>query len=225
MIKMKTTIVVSLSLALLTGAVGCATAQLPPPSAIAMNCRYPVFSPMPETNEMQTKGGVSVTLAVTPFQCVQQVEKTYAHKGPTLAETALGQKKGHTVTTSTPRLVVAPERLKVTVRVSNQLPHVFRGAGTMIQFQVAGKNWASKAEDFAEFTNVIIPPRGEQIVDLYGPPVDALPAQATVAIFLHDLVIKADNAGNPIDRQSFQWFYNYETQAKQEMGQVIVEQN
>ena len=54
MIKTQTVFVGSLSLALLTGAVGCATAPPPPPSAIAMNCRYPVFSTMPETKEMQT---------------------------------------------------------------------------------------------------------------------------------------------------------------------------
>ena len=156
---------------------------------------------------------------------MQQVEKTYAHKGPTLAETALGQKKGHRVTTSTPRLVVSPERLKVTVRVSNQLPHVLRGAGALIQFQIAGKNYAAKAEDFAEFTNMILPPRGEQVVDLYGPPVDTLLAQATVAIIMSDLVTKTDNAGNPTDSQSFEWFYNYEMQAKAETGQVVVEEN
>lgn len=214
-----------LSMALLTGIVGCATTPPPPPATIAMNCKYPVFSPMAETKEMQTKGGVSVTVAVTPFQCVQQVEKTYAHKGPTIAEAALGQKGGHTETTMTPFLKTMPERLKVTVRVSNQLSRVFRGAGTVIQFAVAGKTWASKQEDFAEFTNVIIPPRGEQIVDLYGPPVDALPAQATVGIFLYDVVTKTDNAGNITDKQNFEWYYNYETQVKQESGQVVVQRD
>jgi hypothetical protein len=214
-----------LSLVLLTGAVGCATAPPPPPSAITMTCRYPVFSPLPQTKELQRKGGVSVTLAVAPFQCVQQVEKTYAHKGPTLAETALGRKNGHRVTTSTPRLVPAPERLKVTLRVTNHIEHVVRGAGTLIQFQIAGKNYAAKAEDFAEFTNMILPPHGEQTVDLYGPQVDTLPPQATLAIIISDLVTKTDDAGNPTSRDHFEWFYNYEMQAKAEAGQVVVEEN
>jgi hypothetical protein len=215
-----------LSLALLPTAIGCATAPPPAPSNVTMNCQYPVLSPMPETKESQTKGGVGVTVAITPFQCAQQVRKTYTQKPPTVSEKMLNpHAHGHTQTTSTPYLQVVPERLKVTVRVSNQLSRVFRGAGTVIQFQIAGKTYASKQEDFAEFTNVIIPPRGEQLVELYGPPVESLPPQANIGIFLYDVVTKTDVAGNITEKQNFEWFYNYSMQTKQEMGQVQIVEN
>jgi len=191
-----------------------------------MNCQYPVLSPMPETKENQTKGGVGVTVAVAPFQCVQQARKTREPKPQSAVEKMLlNNRPAPTQTTVTPYLQVVPDRLKVTVRVSNQLSRVFRGAGTVIQFQIAGKTWASKQEDFAEFTNVIIPPRGEQMVDLYGPPVESMPPQATIGIFLYDVVTKTDVAGNVTEKQNFEWFYNYSTQAKQEIGQVQIIDN
>jgi len=215
-----------LSLTLLTTAVGCATAPPPAPTTVTMNCQYPVLSPMPETKENQTKGGVGVTVAVSPFQCVQQVRKTREQKALSPVEKMLlNNRPAPTQTTMTPYLQVVPERLKVTVRVSNQLSRVFRGAGTVIQFQIAGKTWASKQEDFAEFTNVIIPPRGEQMVELYGPPVESMPPQATIGIFLYDVVTKTDSAGNVTDKQNFEWFYNYSTQTQQDVGQVQVVNN
>jgi hypothetical protein len=215
-----------LCVSLLTTVAGCATAPPPAPTTVSMNCQYPVLSPMPETKENQTKGGVGVTVAVAPFQCVQQVRKTRELKPQSSVEKMLlNNRPAPTQTTMTPYLQVVPDRLKVTVRVSNQLSRVFRGAGTVIQFQIAGKTWASKQEDFAEFTNVIIPPRGEQMVDLYGPPVESMPPQATIGIFLYDVVTKTDVAGNTTEKQNFEWFYNYSTQAKQEIGQVQIVDN
>ena len=218
--------VVFLPIALMTTAIGCATAPPPAPTTVTMNCQFPVLSPMPETKENQTKGGVGVTVAVTPFQCVQQVRKTREAKPQSSVEKMLlNNRPAPSQTRSTPYLQVVPERLKVTVRVSNQLSRVFRGAGTVIQFQIAGKTWASKQEDFAEFTNVIIPPRGEQLVELYGPPVESLPAQATIGIFLYDVVTKTDAAGNVTEKQNFEWFYNYSTQVMQDVGQVQILDN
>ena len=215
-----------LSVSLLTAVAGCATAPPPAPTTVSMNCQYPVLSPMPETKENQTKGGVGVTVAVAPFQCVQQARKTREPKPQSAVEKMLlNNRPAPTQTTMTPYLQVVPERLKVTVRVSNQLSRVFRGAGTVIQFQIAGKTWASKQEDFAEFTNVIIPPRGEQMVELYGPPVESMPPQATIGIFLYDVVTKTDSAGNVTDKQNFEWFYNYSTQTQQDVGQVQVVNN
>jgi len=209
---------------LFLGAAGaCATAPPPRPNAVTMQCKFPVMSPMPETKEMQTKGGIGVTVAVVPFQCVQAAHRTTTRVAPTLAESLLSRNKaGHVETTTTPYLRVAPERLKVTIRISNQLSRVFRGAGTVVQFAVAGKTVASKQEDFAEFTNVIIPPRGEQLVDIYGPPVSQLPEQATVGVFLYDVVTRTDAAGNITEKQNYEWYYNYSTQAKQETGEVQV---
>jgi hypothetical protein len=112
---------------------------------------------MPETRENQIKGGVGVTVAVAQFRCVPAARETSRRVKPSVTEKLLGQKTDFIETTRTPYLRVAPERLKVNIRISNQLPRVFRGAGTVVQFAIAGKTWATKQDDYAEFTNLIIP--------------------------------------------------------------------
>jgi hypothetical protein len=203
--------------------VSCATGQVTaPPPPVQMTCMQPTTTPLQETKEMQTKGGVELVLAMESFKCEQAFRNTVAAAPVPVAEQLLNAKnhpgQRWVEVTKTPYFAIKPERLKVTLKVVNQLPRVFRGAGTVIQFNVAGKAWASKQEDYAEFTNIIVPPRGEQQIEIYGPPTDAIPAQANIGIFLYDVVTKTDAAGNITEKQNFEWYYNYTLQRKEETG-------
>lgn len=212
--------------------VGCATASAPPPPApnqmVTISCEMPNSTPLQETKEIQTKGGIQIIVAMQPFQCTRAFKETSAPAKVTFGELVLASQthKGQRFveTTRTPYFVVKPERLKVTIKVVNQLPRVFRGAGTVVQFTVAGKTWANKQEDYAEFSNVIVPPRGEQQIEIYGPPVDMIPKQANVGLFLYDVVTKTDQAGNITEKQNFEWYYSYGRQTKEEQAPVEVSQ-
>lgn len=207
---------------------GCATSGGPPPtnSSVVVTCQQPNTTPLQETKEIQTKGGIQIIVAMQPFQCVPAVRRQVRPATPDLAEQILGAKthpgQHYVETTSTPYFDVRPDRLKVTLKIVNQLPRVFRGAGAVVQFTVAGKTWANKQEDYAEFSNVIIPPRGEQQIEIYGPPVNAIPPQANLGLFLYDVVTKVDPAGNVVEKQNYEWYYSYGLQTKQEQGSVQV---
>ena len=148
---------------------GCATASAPPPAAgnqmVTISCEMPNSTPLQETKEIQTKGGIQIIVAMQPFQCTRAFKETTAPGKVSFGEAMVASQthKGQRFveTTRTPYFVVKPERMKVTLKVVNQLPRVFRGAGTVAQFTVAGKTWANKQENYAEFSNVIVPPRGE----------------------------------------------------------------
>jgi len=206
-------------------ATSCATTQTaapPPETPVKMSCKQPTTTPLQETKEVQTKGGVQIIVAMQNFTCEQVYKRTMTNLPIPISEQILSAKnhpgQRYVEVTKTPTFAVKPDRLKVTIKLVNQLPHVFRGSGSVVQFTVAGKTWASKQEDYAEFTNIIIPPRGEQQIEIYGPPTDALPAQANIGLFISDVVTKTDNAGNPTDRQHFEWYYNYTLQTKEENG-------
>lgn len=203
----------------------CATTQAaaPPPEApVKMTCKQPTTTPLQETKEIQTKGGVQILVAMQTFTCEQVYKKSVTNAPIPITEQILGAKshpgQRYVEITKTPTYAVKPERLKVTLKLVNQLPRVFRGAGAVIQFQVAGKTWAAKQEDYAEFTNIIVPPRGEQQIEIYGPSIDAIPPQANIGLFLYDVVTKTDAAGTPTERQNFEWYYNYTLQTKEETG-------
>jgi hypothetical protein len=210
--------------------VGCATtsapAAPPPPMATTLTCKFPTTTPLQETKEMQLKGGVQIFVAIQPFQCVPAFRMTKVRAAVPFAEQLLANSqhpgRQYIETTKTPYFAVTPDRLKVTLKVVNQLSRVFRGAGTVVQFTVAGKTWANKQEDYAEFTNVIIPPRGEQQIELYGPPMDSMPPSGNLGLFLYDVVTKTDAAGNITDKQNYEWYYNYGLQTKEEPGLIEV---
>jgi len=204
----------------------CATtsAGAPPPAdrEVKMTCMQPTMTPLQETKEMQLKGGVQIILAMEPFQCVSMIRTETRPGSPSFAEQLLGRKthpgQRYVEVTKTPYFSVKPERLKLTLKISNQLSRVFRGAGTVVQFTVAGKTWSNKVEDYAEFTNVIVPPRGEQQIEIYGPPTSAMPRQGNIGLFLYDVVTKTDAAGNITEKQNYEWYYNYVLQTKEETG-------
>lgn len=207
---------------------GCATVPPPPPAdtSVTMTCLQPNTTPLQETKEIQTKGGIQIIVAMQPFQCVPDFKQRSVMATPDFAEQLLAGKQHpgqrYVETTRTPYFAIKPDRLKVTLKIVNQLSRVFRGAGAVVQFTVAGKTWANKQEDYAEFSNVIIPPRGEQQIEIYGPPVEAVPPQANLGLFLYDVVTKVDAAGNIVEKQNFEWYYSYGLQTKQEPGTVQV---
>ena len=208
---------------------GCATAPPRPPQPdrlITVTCEMPSTTPLQETKEIQIKGGIQIIVAVEPFQCVQAIRQEAAPGHLDFADAVLASKthpgQRYVEITRTPYYALKPERLKMSLKIVNQLSRVFRGAGAVVQFTVAGKTWANKQEDYAEFTNVIIPPRGEQQIEVYGPPIDAIPKQANLGLFLYDVVTKTDQAGNITEKQNFEWYYNYGMQTKQESLPVQV---
>ncbi|HVZ71004.1 MAG TPA: hypothetical protein VHJ20_01405 [Polyangia bacterium] len=205
----------------------CATSQAPAAPQTAQNvmtCMQPTMTPLQETKEMQTKGGVQVIVAMEPFLCEKRQRSEVREVAPSFGEQLLGSKthpgQRYVERTTSSYFSVKPERLKVTLKLSNQLARVFRGAGTVVQFTVAGKTWASKVDDYAEFTNVIVPPRGEQQIEIYGPPTEAMPPQGNIGLFLYDVVTKTDAAGNITEKQNFEWYYNYVLQTHEEPGTV-----
>jgi hypothetical protein len=72
--------------------------------------------------------------------------------------------------------------------VYNQLDHVLRLAGSVIQFQVAGKSIAlNAAGHYDDFLNGIILPRQQGDFDIHGPDLATAPVNTTIALFIYDV--------------------------------------
>ena len=107
-------------------------------------------------------------------------------------------------TTSTPVYTVNPEKVAFRVKINNQMPRVFRGAGTVVLYNFGGKNTSISSQDYAELSNIIVPPRTEAEVTIYGPSFRDIPEKTTLGIFLYDVVIRTDNAGNIVEKHNYQ---------------------
>jgi hypothetical protein len=184
---------------------------------------------LPETQELQEKAGLQISVAPVSYTCRQttQVSKrevpdpfTKSTGGllPPPPQKSRGQR--YIETTETPDVQVVPDRIEYIVKINNKLPRVFRGAGIVVQFNVGGRLQAVEQQGYAALTNAIIPPRTEQEIKIYGPSLSAMPEQTTIGLFLYDAVTNTDAAGNITQKQNFEWFYNYVTQPKQVTGEV-----
>jgi hypothetical protein len=206
----------------------CATAPPPAPETVDLSCKLPTLAPLAETKEVQEKGGIVIGVALASFSCQQHLEKRVAQATPAfgeelaqrLVEDKNSQPARFVEETNTPVLTVTPERLIFQITLNNKLSRVFRGAGTVVLFNVAGKNQKIDGQDYAELANSIVPPRTDQQVTIYGPPVATLRDHETIGLFLYDVVTKTNAAGDILEKQNFEWYYNYAVQLHHETGTV-----
>jgi hypothetical protein len=104
-------------------------------------------------------------------------------------------------------LRVEPEFLRFQVKINNQLDRSFRGAGTVVEFNVDGKVSDVGQLNYRELLNVIVPPRSEKEVYIYGPSPSVLSPNATIGVMFYDVVTATDAAGSVTQRQNFQWVF------------------
>lgn len=82
----------------------------------------------------------------------------------------------------------------------------------MVQFNVDGKLTDVGQLNYQELLNVIVPPRSEKEVYIYGPSPATLSQNATIGVMFYDVVTGTDVAGNVTQRQNFQWVFQCKLQ-------------
>ncbi len=187
----------------------------PPPVVVKVSTEVPSLAPLAETEQTQTKGGLRITLLPETFSA-KEVISTQVR--PVRPPTFLGMAVRPSPTsvyverTEVPRLDITPPRLVLRIQLSNQMSRVFRGSGIAVQFNVAGKTVAVGSSNYGDLINIVIPPRGQQEITIFGPEILSIPAPSTIGIFFFDVVTNIDQAGNVIDKQNFEWYFSYQTQ-------------
>lgn len=207
----------SLAIALSFSSVGYAGKKKPDsaPTTTKLSIKLPTMAPLPETEQSQDKGGLKITIAPVSYAAKEESVASVRQTSPSFKETLLMthlQTDVFIERTYAPVLKVDPDRLRFQVHISNQLSRVFRGSGIAVQFSVAGKTVAIDPSGYGELVNTIIPPRGEQTIEVIGPEVAAIPDTTTVGLFLYDVVTNTDAAGNTTAKQNFEWYFSYRTQ-------------
>lgn len=208
---------------------GCATPgpSAPPSQTRTATCKVPEVAALPETKESQEKGGVEITLTPVGYEAVK-VEKTTFREvgGPNVLELMMVQAqerpfmviREQTVATE---LQTKPSRIAYLVKINNKLSRVFRGAGTVVQFNVGGKLMSVNQSGYSELTQAIVPPRSELQVTIYGPPLTQIADKTTLGLFLYDVVTATDAAGNTVEKQNYEWYFSYSTKVVEQTVESV----
>ncbi|HEY5505491.1 MAG TPA: hypothetical protein VIK28_10055 [Sedimentisphaerales bacterium] len=225
---MKQTFLILANICLLTIISGCVAPPPREPQTTTISCRVPTITPLPETKPSQEKGGLEITIVPANYKAARQDKHVVTPTEPNLGEALLAPPKKTRATMTfvqeefIPQLKPQPNRLEFAVRINNKLSRVFRGQGSVVQINVAGKLMPINRADYAEFVDGIVPPRNETELKIYGPAVDSIPEKGTIGIFLYDVVTATDTAGNVTEKQNYEWYFNYETQLAQESAETRV---
>jgi hypothetical protein len=188
---------------------GCMTTQSVPPSRTSTTLQKVNVPEIVATSDTQLTQGESLKITVIP---VTYTAKLVSHTRYELADIPrivwdIPPDSVYVWETIQHALKVDPEYLRFQVRINNQLDRSFRGAGTVVQFNVDGKLTDVGQLNYQELLNVIVPPRSEKEVYIYGPSPATLSQNAAIGVMFYDVVTETDVAGNVTRRQNFQWVF------------------
>lgn len=185
---------------------------------------YPVVTPLPQTEELQRHGDISIQVAPVPARFVTDVRCFYSRLSYPLSFLMPNNVSQDThVYFEEERYTVnalqgsdVRNAVQFLVTITNQMNRVFRGAGALVQFAVDGQNRGIDQSHYEGFVNAMIAPGGQEQINLYGPPLSEFSIQnaRTSGVFLYDVVTSVDNAGNVAGRQNFEWFFSVELQQR-----------
>lgn len=192
-------------------------APAPAPALLTMN--IPVISPQRETQIRQPKGGLEISVTPVTYTVTTKENVTFAQFEPSAAQAIWnGTDPNLVFVERTAETVgqVQPQRLQFLVTITNQMPRVFHGAGTVVQFNVGGKLVAVDQQGYSNFTGAIIPPRQQQQLLISGPPISEVDSKGGImGVFLYDVVTKQSDAGVVTEKQNYEWFFDYTMTPKQ----------
>ena len=104
------------------------------------------------------------------------------------------------------------------------MPRVFRGAGTVVQFNIDGQLKSVDQKGYQNLVQAIVPPRSQTTLEIYGPELSNLPEKANIGLFFYDVVTNQNEAGEVTERQNFEWYYKYNSQTRKDTVTVEVEE-
>jgi hypothetical protein len=210
---------------------GCASKQPAGPiiTPVTLTAKLPIVKPFDETLSSQEKADVRITVVPVNYEAKldsHKTEKQVATKvrrylfpvnGKTADEVGVFERE------TTPTLETTPDELRFQVKIANKMSRVFRGKGTVVQYTVDNQQTAVDPSAYGTLDGLIVPPRSEQVVYISGPKLKNLPETTKVGVFFYDVVTNTDAAGNIVEKQNFEWYFNLTTETKTHNGQIVKE--
>jgi hypothetical protein len=180
-----------------------------------------MLTPVDPGKQDQEKDGIRVTVAPYTYTPKTVVRKEYRILSPSFSPSSFikvqnQQQQYPAEVKEIPSIAVTPDTIRLKVKIYNRLDHVLRLAGTVVSFQVAGKQANVPKARYEDFLNGIVLPRQEVEYEVGGPDLADLPDNATIAFLLYDIVTATDPAGNPTQRSNFEFFFTLSRQDKEQ---------
>lgn len=186
---------------------------------VTLTATVPAMEPVEGYPWEQTKDAVTIKLTPEPFTHKTMYERSLMEKRELIL---VNQNKKYEITERPTRLVVRPERLLLKLHAVNNMSHVLRFHGCVLDLKADGKSVPIDEKTVDEFKKAVITPYSDFDVTLYGPTLDQLKGANTIIFAIYDMITQVDEANNPTKRTTFEWIFSVRPQNVTEQRPVVV---
>jgi hypothetical protein len=182
-----------------------------PPENITISYALPVIKATAKTTQMQTKGGVTITVEIVPFNAtlgVKQV-KTIGYADP--------KKSGYDVyeVSNTPTYSVTPENIQFNIRIKNNEAVPLKLSDVGFALIVDGTQWSFPTGYLDDWNKGLILTGFDKTYTIKGPQLQGLYAAQVVYLFLNGVPTSYDEAGNVTKKNNFEWYFECKSEEVQ----------
>ena len=188
-------------------------AKLEEPAQKAYQQSYtiPVIKPADETNMIVRKGGVSITCSLNSFEAVTN---TVTEQKPVPVAANDYPRIDRYQIAHIPRVMVAPERATFTFTITNHLKRVLKLEAVPIVIMIDGNMYDLPPEVEIRWEKDKIIQNMTARIQLEGPDLEQLIQAKSLSVFIGDVPIRYDKAGNIQELQNFEWTFLISSETK-----------
>lgn len=171
----------------------------------------PVIIPSTQTEQTQTKGGVTITCEVVPYELFIDdiVSENVFFADPT--------KPGYDIfeISHTPKPVASPQDFILNIKIKNNQDRILKVRETALLLQIDGTTIHIPEASLSNWYAGMIIKNGEFNYKIKVPEFDNLLKAKLVYLFINDVPISMDEGGNIKKRENFEWFFECSKQTVQ----------
>jgi hypothetical protein len=175
---------------------------------VPVSFELPIITPSSETKQTQTKGGVTITCEVIPYelQINDIVTKNVFYADPT--------KPGYDIfeISHTPKPVAVPDDFELNIKIKNNQERILKVRETALLLQIDGITVHIPEASLTDWYAGMIIKNGEFNYKIKVPEFNSLLNAKLVYLFINDVPTIMDEGGNIKKRENFEWFFECKKQ-------------
>ena len=169
----------------------------------------PIITPNAETPQTQTKGGVTITCEIVPFEITMydEVKREIFFADPKMP--------GYDVyeVSHTPVPKFNTGQFELNIKIKNNQDRILKVRETALLLQVDGITYHIPEASLTDWYAGMIIKNGEFNYKIPGPQFNSLANAKLIYLFINDVPTVMDEGGNIKKRENFEWYFECKNQA------------
>jgi len=182
---------------------------------VTISYELPVITPSKESRQTQTKGGVTITCEVIPYELSieDEVKSNVFYADPA--------KPGYDVfeISHTPKPVAKPDDFELNIKIKNNQERILKVRETALLLQIDGITVHIPEASLTDWYAGMIIKNGEFNYRIRVPEFNSLLNAKLVYLFINDVPTVMDEGGNIKKRENFEWYFECKKQIVSQQAQ------